>query len=98
MLIADKIPDKYKKYEKHIVLFDKIEGVSSVFISQYIRLLYPALLNYKNSVLITDMDMIPMNRKYYVDNIKEINDDKWVYYRDKLMDDWNQMAMCYNAK
>ena len=39
-----------------------IENISTSFISQYIRILYPAILNYKSGILITDIDMLPMNR------------------------------------
>ena len=48
ILISDYIPHKYNKYNKYIILFKPLENVSSAFISQYIRLLYPAILDYKN--------------------------------------------------
>ena len=37
------------------------------------------------AILITDIDMIPMNSTYYTKNIENINNDKFIYYRDVLM-------------
>ena len=51
---------------------------STSFISQYIRLLYPAILNSEGGVLITDMDMLPMNSDYYIKSIEDINNDKFI--------------------
>jgi hypothetical protein len=96
VLIANDIPEEFKVYSENIILFNPIEGVSSAFTSQYIRLLFPALLNSGNGVLITDMDMIPMNRKYYVNSIKHIPNDKFVYYRDWTDPHHREIAMCYN--
>ena len=70
--------------------------MSTAFISQYIRILYPSILKYKNGILTTDMDMIPMNSKYYIDNIKDIDNNKFIYYRDWFCKKSNQIAICYN--
>ena len=96
ILIAEKIEERFLKYSKNIILFKPIVNISTAFISQYIRLLYPAILNYKNGILITDMDMLPMNRTYYSKNIEEFTDDKFIYMRDVLLDT-KEIAMCYNV-
>jgi hypothetical protein len=96
VLISEKIPDKFKEYEKHILLFKPIENISSAFISQYIRILYPCILNNKNGVLISDIDMMPLNRNYFTEMIKSQDNTKFVYYRDKVCFQYNQLAMCYN--
>lgn len=96
VMVSDKIPDEYKEYSNNIILFPPIDGMKTEFISQYIRLLYPSILNYENGVLITDMDMLPMNSKYYVDNIKDIPNDKFIYYRNVLLG-LREIAMCYNV-
>lgn len=95
ILIADVIPPKYLKYSKNIILFQPLEGIKTEFISQYIRMLYPCILKYSGGILITDMDILPMNRSYYVDNIAQIPDSKFIYYREVLLDD-QQIAICYN--
>lgn len=96
ILIAEKIPDEYKEWEKHIILFEPIEGVSTAFTSQYIRLLYPCIMNYENGILITDMDMLPMNRTYYTENIKSYDNTKFIYYGEPPRID-KQIFMCYNV-
>jgi hypothetical protein len=58
ILIAKKIPIEYSDYINNIILFEPIGNVLTSFISQYIRLLYPCILNYKNGVLITDMEYV----------------------------------------
>ena len=81
ILISNKIPDEYKKYSENIILFEPIKGISTAYISQYIRLLYPCILNY-NSIMITDIDNIPMNKDFFSKNIEDIPNTKWVNLRD----------------
>ena len=97
ILIAKKFPDKFIKYKDNIILFKPIKGVLTSFTSQYIRLLYPAILNYKNGILITDMDMLTMNRTYYTKNIEKYDNKKFIYYRENICSRWNQIAICYNV-
>lgn len=97
LLIANEIPQQYEQYEQYITLFKPIDGVSTAFTSQYIRILYPSLLSYKNGVLITDMDIVPMNSRYYIKNIEKYEDDKFVYLRDACMKQWKSIAICYNV-
>jgi len=96
ILISNKIPELYMDYKDNIILFEPIESVITSFTSQYIRLLYPCILNYKNGVMITDIDILPMNRTYYTEHIKQIDNDKFIYLRDKVCFECNQIAMCYN--
>ena len=97
VFINDTIVDSINEYKNNIILFKPIENISTVFISQYIRLLYPAILNYENGIMITDIDMIPMNDKYYTKNIENIENNKFIYLRNILVNDCNQIAMCYNV-
>ena len=69
ILISKEIPEHLKEYQDNIILFEPLSNISTAFISQYIRLLYPAILNYQNGILITDIDMLPMNKTYYIKNI-----------------------------
>lgn len=96
ILIALKIPENFLPYKNNIILFNPIDGILTSFTSQYIRLLYPAILNYNNGILITDIDMIPMNNSYYSENIKAYDDDKFIYYREYICQEHNMLAMCYN--
>ncbi len=81
VLVDDKIPERFSDYRNNIILFKPLQGISTVFTSQYIRLLYPALLNYEHGIMITDIDNLPMNRTFFTENIKDIADNKWVNLR-----------------
>lgn len=93
--IHHEIPKFLKEYEKNLILFPEIEGLSTSFIAQYIRLLYPAILDYKNGILITDIDMIPMNKTYFTKPVENISDDKFIVYRN-VISMRNMYPMCYN--
>lgn len=98
ILIHDEIPINLLEYDSYIILFKPIINISTAFISQYIRILYPALLNqYKNGIMITDIDILPMNRSYYVKNIENFSNDKFIYLRHVCIEEYNQIAMCYNV-
>jgi hypothetical protein len=71
-----------------------LENIHTAFQAQCIRLLYPRLIEKEEGVLITDMDMLPMNRSYYADHIQNISDDTFVTYR-PVCPVWN-LPMCYN--
>lgn len=88
-LVDEKIGD--------VIRFKPISGVSTAMYSQVIRLLLP--IYYENEVsLISDIDMIPINVKYYQNSIKNIPDDKFVIYRNLAYSrELHQYPMCYNA-
>ena len=95
VLVAESIPDILKEYSSNIILFPPIVGVSTAFTAQYIRSLYPGLLGCTGGVLITDMDMVPMNRDYYVGHIGNITNEKFVVYRPVCLVE-KELCMCYN--
>ena len=97
ILIAEAIPIEYEEYRENIILFKPIEFVLTSFTSQIIRLYYPCILPYENGVMITDMDMLPMNRTYYTQHIREYENDKFIYLRDNICFEYNELAMCYNV-
>jgi len=97
IFINNDIPQHLIEYKDNLILFEPIEGIMTSFIAQFIRLLYPCILDeYKNGVMITDMDMLPMSSTYYTENIKNFSDDKFIYYREACLYDYHQIAMCYN--
>lgn len=95
VLVADRIPDKYSAYASYIRLFAPIEGLSTAFQAQCIRLLYPRHIARDEGVMITDMDMIPMNRDYYIEPLRTIADDCFVAFRNVLLP--REIPMCYNV-
>lgn len=97
VLIAEEIPAEYAAaYGKYIHLMKPIPGVHTAFQAQCVRLLYPREIATDGAVIITDMDMIPLNCTYYVRPIKDIAADAFVVYRGDL-DLGNEIAICYNA-
>jgi len=95
--IDDVLPNHLQEFKDYIILFPPLEGIDTAFISQYIRLLYPCILEYEGGIMITDMDMMPMNSSYYSKNIENIDNDKFVYYRHVIMEEYKEIAMCYNS-
>lgn len=100
-LIADEMPEICRPFADDVLLFPPVPGIRTAFQAQCIRLLYPALMEPEadgGAVVISDMDMIPMCRRYYADTIAGFSDDTFVVYRGNvLIHDSAQIAMCYNA-
>lgn len=96
ILISDVLPTELQQYSEHIILFAPLPDVSTSLISQYIRLLYPCILNYENGIMITDIDMLPMNSKYYTKNIEPFDNMKFIYLRNVCFE-YDEIAMCYNV-
>lgn len=94
VMISESIPEKFQAYSRYIKLFQPIPGMHTAFQAQCIRLLYPREIARDEGVLITDMDMIPMNRIYYVNSIKQYPDNAFIVYRDVCLP--GEIAMCYN--
>ena len=91
--VGEKILDSLNEIRDNIILLDTnnpiIKNIKTPFLAQNARLYYPALLNYEGGVLISDIDMFPMNRSYYENPIKNISSDFFVTYR-------SDYFMCYN--
>lgn len=95
VLISDSIPPNLHEYANHIILFEPITGLNTSYMAQVIRILYPALFHNLN-VLITDIDIFPISRTYFIDHIQPYSDTQFVSYTDRYMH--NQMiAICYNV-
>ncbi len=95
VLIADEIPPAYQPYSEYIRVCPPVPGMHTAFQAQCIRLLYPRQIARDQGVLITDMDMLPMNRSYYVDSIASLATDAFVVYRDVCLP--GEISMCYNV-
>lgn len=93
ILIANEIPDYMKEYESEIKLFKPIDNIHTAFQSQCIRILYPSLFENEN-IIISDMDLIPLNKKYYLDNIKNLDESNFVIYRD-VISEHKQYPICF---
>jgi hypothetical protein len=96
IFVGESIPQVLQEYSENIILYNRNLDINSTFVSQNIRIYYPALLNLPidELVMITDMDMLPMNDTYYKTDLKYFSKNDFIYYRHI---DKNQIYMCYNA-
>ena len=94
VLISNTLPRQLLKYKHNIILFDPIPEVSTAFTTQIIRILYPALLPTDSGVLITDIDMIPLNRDYYIKGLDSYSDNVFIVYNNCF--EPSQYSICYN--
>lgn len=95
ILVSATLPDALIPYKDSITLFRPPTTVSPIYASQVVRLLYPALFPGK-TVLITDADIIPISRSYFIDSIADHPEDAFVTWRDKYIRQ-QMYGMCYNA-
>ena len=96
LVVAQKLIDELLPYKDNIVLFPPIENMDTGFIAQNIRLLYPALMDAEGGILITDMDIIPMNTHYYTQQIVKYDNSKFISYRPLNVVGRGEIAICYN--
>ena len=94
ILISDHIPEFLIKYKPQIILFS-VPEIDSAYVSQVVRILYPALFNDKN-ILITDVDIFPISKKYFTSSIEEYEQDSFVTFTDRYVKSANEFAICYN--
>jgi len=93
--IADNIPDNLREYSQYLELIKPIANIKTAFITQNIRILAPRFIERDEGVLITDIDILPLNQKYYVDTIKDIDSSNFIVYR--KLDIPNELQICYNV-
>jgi hypothetical protein len=96
IFVGENIPTELEKYKDNIILWNKNLNLNSAFVAQNLRIYYSSLIKLpKNEmIMITDMDMLPTNDKFYKDGLEDLNIEDFVYYRHI---DGNQIYMCYNA-
>lgn len=80
-----------------VIRFDPIPGISNALYSQVIRLLLPVF--FENDVcLISDIDMIPLSKDYFVQTVADLPENSFVVYRDRAYEhEPYRYPMCYNA-
>lgn len=97
VLIADEeaVPADLREDEL-VVTFAPIPGVHTALQAQCIRLLYPAVVDTPDAVLITDVDLYPLRRSYYLDPVRRLDARFFVSYRDVRLER-DQVVVPYNA-
>lgn len=79
-----------------VIRFAPIKNVPTALYAQCIRLLLPAIFP-DDVCIISDMDMIPLQKNYFTDPIKDIPHDHIAVYRSKTLLRYKQYPMCYVA-
>ena len=93
--VGDELPEQLKD-DPGVIWFKPIPGWPTATQAQVIRLLYPALLDCEGAVLISDMDMIPMQKEFFRDGLSLFGDNQFVSLRG--IDEYEkQIYMCYIA-
>tara|TARA_R110000823_G_scaffold247013_1_gene370846 strand:- start:3574 stop:6042 length:2469 start_codon:yes stop_codon:yes gene_type:complete len=70
------------------------DSVHPVFAAQAVRLLAPALYP-EDNITIADIDIIPLNKRYFFDSIKHGDDDSFIELRHGVLRG-AQIPMCWN--
>lgn len=96
ILIAEDVPYTLREERDSIILFPPLPDIPTAFQAQCIRLLYPCILTEYKGIIISDMDMIPLQKNFFVDTIKDLSDDTFCIYRD-VISEYKQYPMCYCA-
>jgi len=96
IFVGEEIPEELISYKDNIILWNFNLDINTAYVAQNIRIYYPALLNLPENemVMITDMDMLPMNYPYYTNDLESYKIEDFIYYRHI---DKNEIYMCYNA-
>lgn len=81
-----------------VIRFEPIPGIPTAFQAQVIRLLAPAY--YENEVcIISDIDMIPLSKDYFLKSVAQIDEDCFVTFKDGAFAGQSiaEYPMCYNV-
>jgi hypothetical protein len=80
-----------------VIRFEPIPGISTALQAQLIRLLLPAFFP-DDGCLLSDIDMIPLQKNYFINHVINVSDDCFVVYRNRAYNDQDShYPMCYNA-
>lgn len=89
------VPDDLRD-DPDVVPFAPVEGLHTAFQAQCIRLLYPALVETGDAVLISDVDLYPLRPSYFHDPVARLDRNYFVTYRDTRLDR-GQVNILFNA-
>ena len=91
--VGDELPEHLKD-DPSVVHFPPVEGWPTATQAQVIRLLYPAILKCDGAVVLSDMDMIPLQRDFFTQGFVQFKDDQFISLRG-IDEQERQIYMCY---
>ena len=71
------------------------QSMHSAFVSQCVRLLAPCLFPDEN-ITLADIDMIPLSKEYFFNNLSQGDEDSFIEYRSRVVGD-SEIAICWNV-
>lgn len=80
-----------------VIRMKEIDGIPNYLQNLWVRYWYP--VNFLNEVsIISDIDMFPISKEYFIDSIKEIDDDKYVHLNPIIntLPHPESLASCYH--
>ena len=80
--------------DRAVVFFKAIPGWPTATQAQVIRLLYPALMKSDGAIMLSDMDMIPLQKDLFVGGFEQFSPSKFVSLRG-IDEGEKQIYMCY---
>ena len=93
--VGHELPEILKQEKDNVFLFEPIEGIHSTFQTQCIRLLWPCLME-DETILISDMDIAPLQKEHFHDVLFKYHENMFVTYTDRYIKQ-KMFAMCYNV-
>jgi hypothetical protein len=91
--VGDSLPPQLAN-DPAVKFFKAIPGWPTATQAQCIRLLYPALLKCQGAVMLSDMDMIPMQRDWFGNGFAKFDETQFVSLRG-IDENEKQIYMCY---
>lgn len=88
------LPDVLLPFENDIIVFRRVADIPTGFQAQCIRILYPALLVQYNAIILSDMDILPLQKEYFVEKITKYDENSFVVYRN-VIKEYKQYPICY---
>lgn len=94
-LICDEETKPVEDENGIVIKVKKIPGFSDALLSQLVRLYLPKFL--KGNCIVSDIDMIPLSKKYFIDEIKKYSDNDFLVLSSHHHQtvNKNQYPMCY---
>lgn len=93
LLICDENKEEDSEFGK-IIKIKKIDNIPEYLQAQWVRFWYLSTL--KDEIgIISDIDMFPISKKYFVDQIENISNDKYVHIN-PCLDTYPNIPACYH--
>jgi len=96
--ITDEETDFYEDEWGLVKKIKKVDNINTGYQAQNVRV-WGCTLFPEEVCLISDIDMMMFNKSYFIDSVKDYNDDSFVVYSSDAYSRWNlpRFPMCYHA-